>query len=127
MFHIDHKRTDPIYKQIINQIKEQVARGILQLGDQIPTVRELASQLIVNPNTVSKAYQELERDDLIITIRGKGTFIAKQERADIPTKTIEEIHDKVKQVVIEGYYAGIGSQAMQDLVACYYNQLGGQS
>ncbi|MBB6450687.1 GntR family transcriptional regulator [Geomicrobium halophilum] len=127
MIHIDAKSTDPIYRQIINQMKEQVARGILHVDDKIPSVRELSAQIIVNPNTVSKAYQELEREGIIVTMRGRGTFIADQVQGEILTKDIEQVRKKVKQTVLEGYYAGIEKEIMQDWVACYYNQLGGKS
>ncbi|SDI48894.1 GntR family transcriptional regulator [Natribacillus halophilus] len=127
MLTIDARSTEPIYRQIINQIKEQVARGILKVDDKIPSVRELSSQIVVNPNTVSKAYQELEREGIIVTMRGRGTFINEYIPDEIPTKAIEHVRTQIKQIVLEGYYAGIEKEVMQDWVACYYNQLGGKS
>lgn len=61
MINIDVKGREPIYRQIVNQVKEQVARGVLAVDEKIPSVRELSAEIVVNPNTVSKAYQELER------------------------------------------------------------------
>ena len=73
---INPKSALPIYRQIIDQISRQVAAGLLAPGDQLPSVRELASQLLVNPNTVARVYRDLERDGLLETRRGQGTYIA---------------------------------------------------
>lgn len=75
-FHIDPSAGLPIYLQIYNQVKNAVAAGTLRTGDQLPSVRDLAVKLTINPNTAAKAYQELERDSIIETSRGRGTFIA---------------------------------------------------
>ncbi|GAK01431.1 GntR family transcriptional regulator [Geomicrobium sp. JCM 19055] len=127
MINIDPSSKEPIYRQIVTAFKEQVARGVLEQNEKIPSVRELSSQIVVNPNTISKAYQELEREGIIITVRGRGTFIAEQVVKEIVSKDIEEVKEKVKQLVLEGYYAGIEKEVMQDWVACYYNQFGGKS
>ena len=75
MFNINLRSNIPIYEQLVDKIKENIVRGYLKPMDSLPSVRKLATMLDVNPNTVSKAYQELERQHLIITIRGKGTFV----------------------------------------------------
>lgn len=67
--------TKPLYEQVIYWFRRAIARGELELGSKMPSVRELAQQLKVNPNTVMRAYQELERDGLCETRRGQGTFI----------------------------------------------------
>lgn len=65
----------PIYLQIIQEIRLLVAGGVISHGDKLPSVRNMAVMLRVNPNTVSKAYNEMERDGLIVTRRGEGTFV----------------------------------------------------
>ena len=85
MFPIDPRDTRAIYEQIIDNIKEQVIKGVLKPGDQLPSVRQLASMLTVNANTVMKAYGELERQEVIETVRGKGAFISMA-----PSKNISE-------------------------------------
>lgn len=65
----------PLYEQVLQQIRHAVARGDVLLGTKLPSVRDLAQQLKINPNTVMRAYQELDRDHLTETRRGQGTFI----------------------------------------------------
>jgi GntR family transcriptional regulator len=72
---VDPRSGVPIYLQIIEQIKRSVALGILSPGEQLPTVKQLALDLTVNPNTVARAYRELERDDVIETSPGRGSFV----------------------------------------------------
>jgi GntR family transcriptional regulator len=72
---VDPRSGVPIYLQVIEQIKRSVAIGILQAGEQLPTVKQLALDLTINPNTVAKAYRELERDRVIETSPGRGSFV----------------------------------------------------
>jgi GntR family transcriptional regulator len=74
----------PVYRQIIDQVRGGIASGLLEAGDQLPTVRQLAVDLAINPNTVIRAYRELELGGLIETHQGTGTFISaqKMKRAD---------------------------------------------
>lgn len=65
-----------MYQQIIDHVKREVALGHFRAGDKIPTVRELAGQLVINPNTIAKAYRALEREGVITTRPGAGTFVA---------------------------------------------------
>ncbi|MDP4093902.1 MAG: GntR family transcriptional regulator [Bacillota bacterium] len=78
-FKIELDLTKPLYEQVLDQIRHAIARGEVELGSKIPSVRELALQLKINPNTVMRAYQELERDKLCETRRGQGTFITTSE------------------------------------------------
>ena len=75
---VDHASGVPIYAQIMEQIKHLVATGRLKPGDQLPTIRQLAVDLRVNPNTVVRAYHELDRQGVISTQQGRGTFIARR-------------------------------------------------
>ncbi|AJY74082.1 GntR family transcriptional regulator [Paenibacillus beijingensis] len=67
--------SQPLYEQVLDQVRSSIAKGEIALGDKIPSVREMAQALKINPNTVMRAYQELERDGLTQTRRGQGTFI----------------------------------------------------
>jgi GntR family transcriptional regulator len=72
---VDARSGVPIYLQIIEQIKRSVALGVLQAGEQLPTVKQLALDLTINPNTVAKAYRDLEREQVIETAAGRGSFV----------------------------------------------------
>ena len=72
---VEYKSGIPVYRQIINQACAAVAAGTFKLGDQLPTIRALSERLQVNPNTVAKAYRELELKGIIVSERGSGSFI----------------------------------------------------
>ena len=75
MVHLDYRDARPIYSQIVDGFWEQIAAGILQPGDRLPSVRELATALTINPNTIQRAYRELEAMGLTESIAGKGSFV----------------------------------------------------
>jgi len=78
-FRLDLQSGVPVYRQIIDQVRGGVASGTLKVGDQLPTVRQLAVDLAINPNTVVRAYRELELGGLLETHQGTGTFISAQK------------------------------------------------
>ena len=75
MFNIDYTSREPIYEQLYNNVVKQITLGVLEPKQQLPPVRQLALQLNVNPNTVSKAYKNLEQDGIIYSVVGKGSFV----------------------------------------------------
>ena len=75
MVHLDYRDARPIYTQIVEGFREQILAGILESGDKLPSVRELAAQLTINPNTIQRAYRELEAGGWIATVPGKGCFV----------------------------------------------------
>ena len=75
MVHLDYRDARPIYTQIIDGFRDQILRGILAPDDRLPSVRELAAQLTINPNTIQRAYRELEAQGWIATVPGKGCFV----------------------------------------------------
>ncbi len=75
MIHLDYRDARPIYAQILDGFREQIRSGVLQPGDKMPSVRELATQLTINPNTIQRAYRELEASGLIASVPGKGSFV----------------------------------------------------
>src|SRR5947208_9999828 len=84
-FKLDPRSGVPIYRQIQDQIRYGIASGLLNLGEQLPTVRSLAVELSVNPNTVIKAYTELERAGVLTTEQGSGTFVSGSAARTAPT------------------------------------------
>ena len=75
MIHLDYRDARPIYSQIVDNFRSQITAGILQQGDRLPSVRELAAELAINPNTIQRAYRELEMCGYIATVPGKGCFV----------------------------------------------------
>jgi len=101
---IDPDSTVPIYLQIVHAIKHQVATGRLKPGTQLPTVRELATSLRINPNTVARAYDQLDSDNVITTQQGRGTYV--RERPD-------EAHlSRVRQEQLKAVIDGMIGQAL---------------
>jgi GntR family transcriptional regulator len=84
-FHLDAGSGVPTYLQLVQQVKQALRLGLLQPGDQLPKVKEVVAQLVINPNTVLKAYRELDIEGIIEGRRGQGTFIA----ADVPMQPVE--------------------------------------
>jgi DNA-binding transcriptional regulator YhcF (GntR family) len=83
-FRLDTHSGVPTYLQIVHQVRQAVRLGLLAPGDQLPTVKEVVAQLAINPNTVLKAYRELDREGLVDARRGQGTFISGDQRAAAP-------------------------------------------
>ncbi|MCC5909051.1 MAG: GntR family transcriptional regulator [Clostridiaceae bacterium] len=117
----DH--TKPIYLQIIDYIKKQIIGGELTIGDKIPSQRELAQQLKVNPNTVQRAYREMEAMELTETIRGQGTFIVEKKQL------LEELQLEMAEALLKNFILEIRSLGYDDkeiikLVEKYQQKLG---
>ena len=81
MVHLDYRDARPIYLQIVDGVRAQISAGVLQSGDKLPSVRELATELSINPNTIQRAYRQLEMEGWIVTVPGKGCFVCSDNRA----------------------------------------------
>jgi GntR family transcriptional regulator len=102
-FYINPYDGVPVYLQIIQQVKAAISMETMHTGDRLPTVRELAGALAVNPNTVAKAYRDLERDGVVETLSGKGTFI----KGGQPTRSMEHLDRILDMLLVEGRNAGL--------------------
>lgn len=122
LINIDSRSSKPIYEQIIERIKENIIKGILKPGDKLPSVRELASIITINPNTISKAYSELERIKAIEVIRGKGTFVAEKFEPVMNEEKMRSIKEHMKEVIIEAHYIGVNKDRLIDILNEIYNQ-----
>ena len=85
MVHLDYRDTRPIYTQIVDGYRDQITAGILRSGEKLPSVRELAVQLSINPNTIQRSYRQLEAEGWIATVPGKGCFVC-----GLPEYTMEQ-------------------------------------
>ncbi|AOY77145.1 GntR family transcriptional regulator [Clostridium formicaceticum] len=119
---MDFDHAKPIYLQIIDYIKKQIIRGDLKIGDKIPSQRELAQTLKVNPNTVQRAYREMENMHLTETIRGQGTFILEKKELLEALKT-EMAETLLKNFIIEMKSLGYENKEVVALVEKYQKNL----
>ena len=109
IINLDYHSRTPIYEQIVNSVERFVSLEILKPNDQIPSIRELASTLGINPNTVKKAYHELERRGVINTISTKGTFITEQIDEVINNK-IKQNLSSIKKIASELQQLGLSKE-----------------
>lgn len=114
-YHIDPSSGTPIYRQLVDQVRQAVASGVLKSGDRLPSVRDLAVELAVNPNTVAKAYQELERDGVIETPRGRGSFVADREQTASEAERLRQFAEAADRLAVEAYRLRIGSERASQL------------
>ncbi len=110
MVHLDYRDARPIYSQITDGFREQIKAGVLENGDKLPSVRELAMTLSINPNTIQRAYRELESGGWIATVPGKGCFVCGNPQAADPAPLLEQF-DKLVAALKE---AGIDSDALTE-------------
>ena len=96
MIHLDYRDARPIYSQIVDGFREQIIAGILPEGDRLPSVRELAGALTINPNTIQRAYRELEAQGWIATVPGKGCFVCGIPETNNTAPLLEDF-DKLTQ------------------------------
>lgn len=99
MFNIDLQSRMPIYEQVYKKVIELIIKGILVENEQLPSVRSLSKELNINPNTVAKAYQELERNSIIYSLTGRGSFIAKTNRNQMKEHILEEFDICIRETL----------------------------
>lgn len=122
MFVIDVMSRMPVYEQIIKQVEEQVLTGLLKAGDQLPSVRSLSVNLSINPNTIQKAYTELDRRQLIVTVPGKGSFISEQALLVVGESSRGKL-DELKQIIKELAYAGVTKEEILQMIEEIFNRI----
>jgi GntR family transcriptional regulator len=104
---LDLKSRKSIYEQVVDNVKELIVTGIMPAESKLPSVRELSRTLTVNPNTVQKAYRELEHQGYIYTVTGLGCFVAVREETQIDEKRVKEIMEELDLLIRELMYLGI--------------------
>lgn len=112
-----------LYEQIVDSFKSNFAKGYLKPGDEIPSVRKLAMELSVTPNTVAKAYQELERDKIIVTIRGKGTYISPEAGASVNSESLENVKKVLSEKMVELTCMGMEKEEIFEMLESIYTDI----
>lgn len=108
--HINPNSGTPLYRQIADEVKSAFLRGYLKPGQKLPSVRELASQLGINPTTVVKAYDLLANERLLIRRQGKGAFVADGQQPLLPGERQEQVQELAHRLAIEALRLGFGPQ-----------------
>ena len=114
MIVIEYKDSRPIYEQVAEKFQTLIVKGVLEPDGQMPSVRSLAMDLSINPNTIQKAYAELERRGFIYTVKGRGNFVSSNN--DYLAYRVGEIRQKVDQICIEAESVGVKRQKIADYI-----------
>lgn len=119
MFEVDLRSRVPIYEQLYENIRKHILQGIIVEDERIPSVRELASQLTINPNTIQKAYKALEKDGYIYSVSGRGNFVNKLDGEMIDHEAKEALK-KLCKVIKEVKLVGVSLENIIEVTqACY--------
>ena len=124
MFTIDYKSRVPIYRQLVDRVEYLTARGLLSPGSQLPSVRALAVELSINPNTIAQAYSELEAKGVIYSVPGRGSFVSDTTdtlRQEPPKRLADKLRALAEEIrslgMSKGDFIGICEQAWQEAKA----------
>jgi GntR family transcriptional regulator len=114
---IDPAAPEPLFEQIGQRVKESVAAGLMAPGDRLPSVRELARELAINPNTVARAYEALERDGVIVRRQGSGCFITEQASPLRDAERKKRLAEQARRLVTEAFHLGLDAADVEAAVA----------
>lgn len=124
MIILDYKGRRPIYEQVAEKLEELMLLGILGENEPLPSVRSLAMELSINPNTIQRAYGELERQGYIYTVKGKGSFVA--ENSVMKEKRKKDLLIQVSEVIDEAIRLGISGEEIKNMVEIQYQAAEGE-
>jgi len=119
---ISNASPDPIYEQIVQQIRAQILSGDLSEGDLLPSIRKLAKDLQISVITTKRAYEELEREGFINTVGGKGTFVAAQNPEFLREKRMKAVEEKLADAVDQAQLLGVGPDQIIEMLRLLYTE-----
>ncbi len=125
MIVIDYKDNRPLYEQIVERFQVLIERGVLKPQEQMPSVRGLAMDLSINPNTIQKAYAELERRGYIYTVKGRGNFVSYDE--ELKEKRRNQQLEEFKTKAVQAMEAGVTKAELLQIVNEIFEKEGGVS
>jgi GntR family transcriptional regulator len=124
LFHVNPSSGVPIYAQIEAQVKNAIAAGALKVGQPLASVRKLATELGVNPTTAARAYQNLERDGVITTIPGGGTYVAENVPRFLKSEKLRRLQPYARQIAVEGVQLRLTNEEILKTVQDALDSLG---
>ena len=114
MIVIDYTDRRPLYEQIVERFQELIVKEILEQGEQLPSVRSLAMELSINPNTIQRAYAELERRGVIYCVKGKGNFVS--EKNNVRERKRQELFDTLDSLVQTAKQLGVTKEEITEYI-----------
>lgn len=121
MFKLDYADGKPIYEQIKDNFKQLIIEGVLKTGDRIPSVRELAISMAINPNTIQKAYKELEFEGYVYSVRAKGVFVTSLENI-AHDKNSEKLYKNLEDAARELFFVGEEKEKLIETIEKIYER-----
>ena len=115
-FHLDNRSGVPAYMQLVHQVRQAIRLGTLRPGDQLPTVKEVVGSLAINPNTVLKAYRELDLEGLVEGRRGQGTFVSSGQPPQ-PPADLKAVRSGLERWIAAAHAAGLDDESIAALLA----------
>lgn len=119
---ISNTSKEPIYQQIKNQMKQSILKGGLEEGDALPSIRQLAKDLQISVITTKRAYEDLEKEGFIVSVVGKGSFVAGQNKDFLREKRLKAIEEKLAEVVGESKLVGISLEELEEMLELLYKE-----
>ena len=111
-FHIQPTSSRPVYLQIVDQVKRDIALGLLQEAERLPTVRETAATLAINPNTIAKAYRQMEQEGIIVTRSGAGAFVAPLESGLNKSVKKRILTEQLQRVIVDAFHMDVDQETL---------------
>lgn len=124
MFELDIRSRKPIYEQLVERLKELIITEVLKIDEQLPSVRTLAQQLTINPNTIQKAYRELEIQGYIYSIKGKGSFVSSANDSQ-NTEKLHKVKNDLIKLLSEAMYLGVTAEELIAIIEELQASIGG--
>lgn len=115
MFELDLRSRKPIYEQLVDKLKQLIITNVLKQDEKLPSVRMLAQQLSINPNTIQKAYRELEAQGYIYSVKGKGSFVNHMVITDNAAE-IKKVKEQLRKQIAEALFLGISINEIEELI-----------
>ena len=114
MIRLNYRDSRPIYEQVMDGLRQLIINGVLPENSKLPSVRELAVSLAINPNTIQRAYRGLEAEGYIISVPGKGSFVSRENDSARARRT--ELEEKFKELMRELRNLGVSEEELQDML-----------
>lgn len=121
MFLLNPRSKQPLYEQLVEQLRRQIVLGGMTVGTAMPSVRQLATELGINPNTIQKAYRRMEEEGMILSIPGKGSFVS-DDLAELLTRQREDQRSKARQMLHSCRETGLAKEELMQMIEEIYGE-----